>query len=797
MHLVFLEATEMLTKQFTMTKAGIVKTPYPMTWEFTSHSETVQNLAQFETALRLHAGKGHCLLKGTIQRDLVKESRRGSTDSNSATEWVCLDFDGLPIASVHTALLHLGIKDTSYIVQYSASSGIDGDTSLRAHVFMLLDKPAAAPLIKQWLTHLNHTVPELRSAMSLTKTGCAIRWPLDISACQNDKLIYIAPPVLNGVPDPFKGKSRISLVKRKNERFSLPGTFSSEKNRDLTNKRITELREADGLPKRTLKYRVHGSVEVLVKPDGCTVTEMKQERGFVYFNLNGGDSWAYYHPENNPEFIFNFKGEPAYLTKELLPDYWQQITSQATKVDSSGVAYLAFCDRKTSGYYRGTYDQGTDTLELFQAKNETQVRHFAKQHGMPLGDYIPEWDLIYDPQDTVRVDFQNHVINRFSPSPFMKLTGLKTPTKIPPLTLKVINHALGGDPDILEHFINWCAFIIQERAQTRTAWVLHGVPGTGKGALTTKILRPLLGATNTAFKRMEELDDKFNDYMKATLLVVVDEVQTKALANERGAMAKLKNFITEPNISVRAMYSGGIEERNYTNWIFNSNMPDPVMIDKDDRRYNVGKYQPVPLKDILTSKEVTKFEQQLDAELQNFFAYLLFYPCDHVKAHTILETADRSTMISISESSIDTVVSKLLEGDFEFLIDQLPSSTQYSNDFASLNRLENYKHVLRSLLDRVTKQNSSTISREELRVMFEFIIGSMPNTPNKFTSLLKHHRIHMDKVWVDNKTVNGIRVVWKQDEAARAPFLDALQPKIAGKIVPIKAGAATSKKAAA
>jgi hypothetical protein len=53
----------------------------------------------------------------------------------------------------------------------------------------------------------------------------------------------------------------------------------------------------------------------MLKPDSAVITEMKAERGFVYFNLNGGDSWAYYHPESNPDYIYNFKGEPSYLLK--------------------------------------------------------------------------------------------------------------------------------------------------------------------------------------------------------------------------------------------------------------------------------------------------------------------------------------------------------------------------------------------------------------------------------------------------------------------------------------------------
>lgn len=776
MQLTFLEAAQPLTKTFTQTKTGIVKTPYPMTWEFTSHQESISNLAQFETALKAHAVQGHCLLKGSIAKPLVKESRAGSTDSSSPTEWVCLDFDGLPIASVHTAMVTLGFKDISYIVQHSASADIDSP-DLRAHVFLLLDKPTSAPLLKQWLINLNHAIPELRAAMSLTKTGCAIRWPLDVSACQNDKLIYIAPPVLRGVPDPFKSKPRISLVKKKNERFSITGTFSSEKNRDATNKRINELRDAEGLPKRKFNFIMKGAVEIMAKPDACTITEMKQERGFVYFNLNGGDSWAYYHPENNPDYIFNFKGEPAYLTKELLPEYWEQITQQATKIDSSGLAYLAFCDRRTSGYWRGTFDAASDTLDIYQAKNETQVRHFAKQHGMPLGDFIPEWDLVFDPRDTVRVDFQAKVINQFSPSPFMKMTGLKAVQKIPPTIFKVIHHALGGDPDVVEHFVNWCAFILQERDRTKTAWVLHGTEGTGKGLLTNNILRPLIGVSNTVFKRMEELSEHYNQFVQNTLLVVVDEVQTSALANESAVMAKLRNWITEENVPIRAMYSNGVQARNYTNWIFNSNKPDPVSIPKGDRRFNVGKYQADRL--AISDKEIAKIE----GELPTFFAYLLFYPLDHAKARSVIQTKDRDTMISISESSIDTVSTQLLEGNFEFLMDQLPAGANYQTDFASQNKLENYRHVLRALLERtVDRTNTCAISREELRVMYEFIIGSMPSSPNKFTSLLKHHRIHMDKVWVD-KTVNGIRVNWKQDKKARDGFYAMLDPKV----VPITA----------
>lgn len=758
MKLHFLEAPVVLTKSYSKAADGsIKKTSYPHVYEVTSHDEEVTTLAEFEKALRYHGTKGRCLLKGALRRTLVRESRAGGTDTNDTTEWIVFDLDGLPVNTTPESFLKaIGITDVSYIIQYSASYGIE-NTELRAHLFMMLDKPYAAPLLKQWLIGINHDTPMLSQNMGLTKTGNAISWPLDISACQNDKLIYIAPPILQGIKDPVAKNARISLVKKKKDTLSIVGAIpTTAKNRERTNKRIEELRDAEGLPKRKITYKMHGSMEVMVKPDVCTVTETKTERGFVYFNLNGGDSWAYYHPENNPDYIYNFKGEPVYQTKELLPDYWTQITQNANRVSSSGEMYLAFCDRRTGTYWRGTYDPNTDTLDIHQAKNETQVRHFAKQFGVPLGDFIPEWDLIFDPLSPVRVDTKNRSVNIFESSVYMKKTPRKV-RSIPPLCHRVIWNATGSDQDIFEHFINWLACIVQFRCSTRTAWVLHGTTGTGKGILINKIIRPILGARQTAMRRMEEFNDKYNDFMKGCLMVFVDEVQTKALDNEQGVIAKLKNFITEPIVAIRAMWAGTSEHPNFTNWIFASNKSDPVTIDMEDRRFNVGKYQSNKL--VISKLEIDKIED----ELQDFHDFLMQYPADLALAGTVLDSDDRRTMMSISEASIDTVIRHLHEGEFEFFVDQLPTSDTWQRNAVDINRVNDYKDVLNTLHGRTdTKTGQCNISREELRTMFEYVVGGMPSTPNKFTSLVKHHRLHITKVWVKGQgTVNGIQATWK------------------------------------
>lgn len=807
MDIFFLEAAVPLTKTYVQTAlAGITKTPYPFVWEFSSHAVKCPTLTAFHAELVKHAALNRCLLKGSIARPLIKESRAGSTDPNGLTEFIVLDLDGLPdtfvandeygsvpvAVTVNELLIALGLDGISHVIQWSASYGIE-NTKLRAHVFFMLDKPMSAPLLKQWLIQLNHDVPMLKAAMSLTTTGNALSWALDISACQNDKLIYIAPPVLKGIKDPMvvAKQPRITLVKRKLDKLSITGTINSTaKNKELTNKRLEALRDAAGLPKRKTAYKMHGSVEVMVKPDSCVITDMKQERGFVYFNLNGGDSWAYYHPETNPDYIFNFKGEPAYLTKELLPDYWEQLTKAGARANSQGQTFLAFCDRATGAYWRGTYDAPSDTLDLFVAKNETQVRHFAKQHGLPLGDFIPEWDLTFNPHDNARVDFTNKTVNQFSLTPYMKAQARQTKT-CPKTILKVIDHVLGGDPAITTHFINWIAYILQERDRTKTAWVWHGVPGTGKGILFSKVLRPIFGKTQTAAQNMEALNEPYNHWMQQSFLVFVDEVQTKALNNEKGASAKLRNYITEELIPCRVMYQGTQEVRNYTNWIMASNMPDAVAIENNDRRFNVAKYQPNKL--VITDDEMA----QIEKELQAFHDYLLYFPVDKAKAGQILDTADRRTMISISESSVDTVGSAILDGNFGFLMEQLPNTTtNVSNNVLEFNKTEDYRAVLQALLAR-TDRNTGTcnIARDELKVIFSYVVGGMPTTPNKFTSLLKHHRIHVSDVWINTGTTagkeRGIKTTWN-DLASWQAYQDIFTPPAAATKVKSKKVAAVA-----
>ncbi|RLA38175.1 MAG: hypothetical protein DRQ64_09135, partial [Gammaproteobacteria bacterium] len=680
----------------------------------------------------------------------------GSTDSSTHTQWICLDLDGIEgYDSVSEFLEDINCADTDYILQWSSSMNIEQGTGLRCHVFMLLDAQVTPQILKHWLTGLNLNTPILRTQLVLTKTNNSLLWPLDITTCQNDKLLYVAPPELSkDIKDPFTTTKRISQHDKQKRRLKLPTNIESQESlRSKTDSRVAELRLEANLPKRKpTKYKFTGTTEYASNPDTAVITGTKIERGFVYLNLNGGDSWAYFHPEDNPTFISNFKGEPSYKTEDLLPEYWAKKVAEnvAHKPTADGTIYFAFRDFKSSNYFNGTYNLNTNALNLAMAKSESQLRHFMSQHGQFMGEFVPDWDILWDPKQLVTIDTEAKTLNQYKPSKFQNLKRNKKVTQIPPTIYKVIENVLGGDPPTITRFINWVAVIVQKKTSTGTAWVLQGTQGTGKGVLFHHILTPILGVDNTTAKRMEELESEFTGFMENKFLVFIDEIESGKSLYHSKINAKLKNLIVEPTISIRKMYQLPYMAVNYSNIIFASNKPAAVEIPPDDRRFNVGGYQTNPLR--ITGAEVNEL---IPTELEDFYNYLHNYKISVEDARTPILNTAKARLVEINRTAVDSVSDALNTGDLQFFIDQLP------NDPDLLSPIESFKYgPYNTLLNNILQSPPDCISRDEIGILLDWCIGNIPKSPHKLTSYLNHHNINMVQIWKNGKNTRGITIKW-------------------------------------
>ena len=769
MQVTFLSADVPLVKTYSKVHGSLVKAPYPHVSYFTSIMQDVASIQDLHTTIKYHAKQGHCLLKGNVQRPLFHESRAGSTVPDHASEWVCLDIDGLKGYDDPLEVMRmLRLDDIDYIVQYSASHGIEEQRGLSCHVFFLLTAPVRAPLLKTWLMHLNLTTPALREAISLTRAGAALRWPLDITVCQNDKLLFIAPPTLNAVSCSLAEKDRIKLVK--NTLRALPTdriiTARLEQTKSMADALRDELRAQSGyakLRKGSLKWE--RGLEIQHNPGQAIVTETKQERGFMYLNLNGGDSWGYYHPETDASLIFNFKGEPAYKTEELLPEYWAAWQERlATEADplNTGVEHFAVCDDRSGAYYVGHYDYGQDTLHLSQAKNETQVKSYLKEHNLPIGEFIARWTVGFDPHSLERFDKQNKTINTYTPSPLLRELSTQKKFKRPPpeaaswpTIYNTIFSAIGSDDTLVEPFLNWLACVVQHRTKIGVAWVLHGVQGSGKGLLVNHIMRPIVGMQHVGSQLMSRFGGRFNANLEDKLLMLVDEARIGASKNANELSETIKHLITENPIDIERKFANTVAMENYTNFIFASNQPDPVHVDTHDRRFNVATYQP---KRYLPTPEAV--DKLIPAELPAFAEYLWRRTASMAEARRILNTAARQGIIDLSRDSGTMIADALLAGDLEIFIDSLrdiPQGLDHSPQHIA------YEAWLLGIVRQITAGDLETrLSRDDIGMIYQYCIGeTVPSTPTKLTQYLHHKGLKVKNHVIRGKVQRGIVVDWK------------------------------------
>lgn len=752
-----------LTKTFTMRDGQVSASGYPNAKNFNSVELETKTLADFYKHLMVMAGDQSkpSLLKGGTTHVLKNESRKGKMPADRATQWVCLDLDEAPFSSHEEFMRAVGLQDVSYIVQYSASYKVKTTKKLNCHIFALLSAPMKPQELKSWLTTLNLDTPALEQGISLSGTRAALHWPLDITVCQNDKLIYIAPPIFINMKDPVRLTERINYVKNKYDAINV--TKMGMKSMTILNKKTREklnaLRTASGLDPLKSKLKVVGENTVQTGVDEADYYEIVDEDDeIIRLNIGAtGDSRAYWVFKNDFELLRNFKGEPFTPLKEILPDFYKQLsgtgqvnTGTSTLDQATGTTLLAFRDKTTSKYYSGVWAPEDHRLELNQVSNKEMLIDFLMEHQVPTPPYIPTWDIYFNPQDDVVVDTDAKRINTFVLPKLMR-RGVKGTY---PLIQRIIDHAIGTGP-VQEHFLNWLAVIIQYRIKTKTAWILHGTEGTGKGLIVNEVLKPIMQQYVTAI-RTKDLVSEFNEWIEKSLIVFVDEVEVTTMEDEEGAGGKIRNLITEPVLSIRRMRTDAYNAENFSNFILASNKLVPVRIPPGDRRFNVAQFQNE--KFAITTREV---RQQIPKEISAFTYYLLHRTADMDLAATVLKTEDRERLQSLSIGNADRIGMILAEGDLLDLASLLPDEANH----------EPLADGFRSLVRRFAIENKTSITRDELRIIFEYAIGPryIPQGAQPFAQFLKRHiPTAIKSIKVDGEVHrNSIKVNWKITQVER------------------------------
>ena len=801
MIITFLSAKKALAKE--ITKDG--SKPYPLVKDFTSHEEEItidkKGLNKLFRALCSRAASGTCMLKGPLKRPLKDESRAGMSNRTAPTELLVLDIDGLhalPTTDIKDMAQRIVLQlpsifhDVSYIAQASASLGLKKDT-VSLHLFFLMDMPVYPKTLKDYLRNLNYECQFLAEQITLSANGQSLSCVLDPSVADNSKLIYIAPPKFTGVEDPYPN-GRFIKVDRSKPVLSISSSLigvNPEKVHTLGLQIKDNLRKKNNLPKRTSKLStvsVAGEThEVLQNPDKMTIQISRVSEPYVNCNVNGGDSGGYYFLLTNPHYMYNFKGEPIWEIEKADADFYRSIFDIfADKIDTDTKKKpVVLRDFYTDTFYNGVYDetkQQFDNDYPLTPTNKNSLNDFLKSHGRAPMDYIPDARVVFDPSsdDGINLDTVPYSVNLFRKTSYM----LKPEENVKELTYgtaieianvapnfyKLVMHILGDGKPEFEHFINWLAYIYQNKRKAMTAWIFTGVPGTGKGLFVHKILKPLFGEQQTPMRSLENIEEQFNLYMRTAMFLVVDEFRM-ADAGSVGKMAdKLKHQITEPTLTIRAMRTNQIELPSYTNFIFLTNRADAVKIEESDRRYNVAPRQETKLevahKDLLTQLD------QLEHELYIIAGILQRFAVDARMAHTALENDAKKEMKEVSMSILEEFANAIRIRNLEYFTEVLDIPLTNTFDAGGISTAQRY------IKDWLAKS-------DEVQVIplahFKVVYDAMTDSRNTISQREFSKRMSRLNIKTSRKRVSkdrsagiprGVVLTWKVDNDVKTELIE-------------------------
>lgn len=737
---------------------------YPLLKAMTSHThefaKTHNGVQQFGDTLLEQALKGHCLIQGPLTRPIENESRAGMADKLARHSRVVFDLDAVLLPNIRflpplsrdnleeaaeafIRFLPKPFHHASYVAMASSSAGMkSGRTSMHLHFFLQYDIDASS--LTNFLKYVNLTTKSLQDQMDLTASGTALRWPVDVCTAQNTRIIYIAPPRFEDTNSPFVQTSDrfVTVIKDIPAIDLLEMTPADHEVAELERKMLKRLRLSRGLPAKSAKTtRVRegeNDIFVVTNPDEVQLHFAYERDDWIYYNINGGDSNAYWTYRYNPSVIHNFKGEPPFSFQAADPvtfawhcnEFLGKDQAAAGKAPALPVVGI---DYSTDTGFKVLVDPATNTFVQPPAPcQKANMKDFMEDHAGVMPAPVPTWDVTFDPTKDFQIDIPGRILNQYTMTEY-----IARPVEIPPratgLTVGKAHNVLadfvptihrilwsvtGCDHQSYERFLNWLAYIVQTREKAQTAWLFHGVHGTGKGVFFNSVLRPMFGQAHAWLIKLRDLENNSNAWIERSILVAVDEFNVWSSSNPRSLENELKNLITEPEFALRGLYKDHRTVKNYANMIFFSNEYDILHLDSTDRRYNIAPRQEMALNRRYTDIEHA-IQAELPGEIARFTAMLLAYDVDVSAVKRSIDNEAKNLMRLASRTNEEDFFSAVKEGDFPFFHPLL--ELRFSS--ASMDYLLPAQTVLKRVLRDHEHGKEQFLTTSELCSMYQAVFS--------------------------------------------------------------------------
>jgi hypothetical protein len=178
------------------------------------------------------------------------------------------------------------------------------------------------------------------------------------------------------------------------------------------------------------------------------------------------------------------------------------------------------------------------------------------------------------------------VYNLWEPFAYSLKTGdYKCDTEGLSKILHLVRVLADNDENSEKFLLDWMAQMVQYPHIKSLMPVIRSEQGAGKNTLID-ILKEILGPSKVwdCTDPLRDMFGSFNDKMRDAFLININETSSKDFM---GVMGKVKNAVTDPTFSLRAMQQGTIELPSFHRFIITTNDDFPISTSKGDRRTGI------------------------------------------------------------------------------------------------------------------------------------------------------------------------------------------------------------------
>jgi len=395
------------------------------------------------------------------------------------------------------------------------------------------------------------------------------------------------------------------------------------------------------------------------------------------------------HPNQHNAFIdINDAGQFYIFCSSEGKTYWQD----SSEIDAS--KSKLFWNESVGGPSMIGYKSYNGDGPLYIFKNAADFDNHCVQNNIDpnIRSYLPRREIIFNPG--LSGGLNDEYYNLFEETEYMD----KDYSTLPNLPLaqavdelknrcKVIYEILiniFGEKEYLERFINWIAYILQERKKSYTAWLItSNVQGVGKDLMFQHMLMPIFGSKQSQMMNGSRIAKNFNKIDMNCFLRGYNEVFSAGNVRENlHRKESLKDLITSHYHSIEIKGVDTFQSHNFMNFILFSNSEHPILIDEEDRRFNVIRNDNVvKVNELSIYKEEKDLEPDIAKELEDFANIIFAVQYNRELANTPVDSEAKNRLKALSKDEYEDFAEKLKAKDASyFLLEEIFPLTEKEKD---------------------------------------------------------------------------------------------------------------------